>query len=182
MISPMIVYNFAFRKNIFSRDVYGTFFILKRQCASRYPRSASIEKHGEQPVIVVHEYDNVDIIGPPDTVSNLRPIIRRNLSNETPLQKKLREMQNTTQEWNQHFWSDHNTKFIKERQKYIDLRLKKGSENQLTAEEMSEFYKKFLDENWQTHVKYNFEWYKKNFTLLLFALQVTIENLTRKVL
>lgn len=46
---------------------------------------------------------------------------------------------------------------------------------------MSKFYKKFLDENWQSHVKYNLEWYKRNFTLLSVALQVSIEKLTQKI-
>ena len=30
-----------------------------------------------------------------------------------------------------------------------------GSKRQLTAEELSEFYKKFLDENYQAHKDYN---------------------------
>lgn len=34
---------------------------------------------------------------------------------------------------------------------------------------MSEFYKKFLDENWQTHFDYNKTWYKYNFEMLALA-------------
>lgn len=86
---------------------------MKRQATSKVLEKVFTEKNVEEPVIVINEYDNVDIIGPPDTVSNLRPIIRRNLVNGTPLQKKLCELQNTTQEWNQKFWSEHNTKFVK---------------------------------------------------------------------
>lgn len=37
----------------------------------------------------------------------------------------------------------------------------------MSADKMSEFYKKFLDENWQTHFTYNKQWYKLNFELLL---------------
>lgn len=64
------------------------------------------------PVICVTEEKNVDLIGPPDPVSKLRPIVRRIVANETVLQQKLRELQDETQEWNQKFWSEHNTKFI----------------------------------------------------------------------
>lgn len=53
------------------------------------------------------------MIGPPHPVSNLRPIIRYQPPNETLLQKKLRELQNETQLWNQTFWENHNSKFIK---------------------------------------------------------------------
>lgn len=49
----------------------------------------------------------------------------------------------------------------------------------LTADEMSEFYKRFLDDNWKIHVNYNFEWYKRNFELLFLALRVSLENVIR---
>lgn len=64
------------------------------------------------PIIAVTEKENVDMIGPPDPVSNLRPIVRKRLLHETRLQRQLRELQYKTQEWNQEFWSKHNTKFI----------------------------------------------------------------------
>lgn len=41
---------------------------------------------------------------------------------------------------------------------------------------MSEFYKKFLDDNWKIHLKYNFEWYKRNFELLFLTLRVNLED------
>lgn len=72
-----------------------------------------MEKALEDPVIVIDEQDDVDIIGPPDPVSNLRPIIRKRLLNETALQHKLRTLQDATQAWNQEFWARHNTNFIK---------------------------------------------------------------------
>lgn len=64
------------------------------------------------PIIAVTDKDNVDMIGPPDPISNLRPILRKVFSNESPSQRHLRELHHKTQEWNQKFWSDHNLKFI----------------------------------------------------------------------
>lgn len=130
----------------------------------------------EEPILVVTEKENVDIIGPPDPLSNLRPIMRKRLLHETRMQQELRKYQDQTQAWNQSFWSKHNHRFIKEKQEYVNARLAKCEGKQaLTADEMSEFYKKFLDDNWSIHVKYNFEWYKKNFTLLLMALRANVE-------
>lgn len=63
-------------------------------------------------MICVTDEKNVDLIGPPDPVSKLRPIVRRIVVNESALQQKLRELQDETQEWNQKFWSEHNTRFI----------------------------------------------------------------------
>ncbi|KAJ3642453.1 hypothetical protein Zmor_025241 [Zophobas morio] len=139
------------------------------------------EKYEEDPVIVMSEKNDVDIIGAPDSISNLRPIIRKKLGNETALQRQLREMQNATQEWNQEFWANHNANFIKERQRYINQRHKAGEKTPLSAEEMSEFYKSFLDKNWERHLKYNFEWYRKNFALLILAFRVGLEKNLLKV-
>jgi len=39
---------------------------------------------------------------------------------------------------------------------------------------MSVFYKAFLDKNWEVHLRYNAEWYRKNIGLVIFALQVKL--------
>lgn len=54
-----------------------------------------------------------DWIGPPDKYSNLRPIHFYIPENESPLEQKLRELRQETQEWNQQFWADQNLTFHK---------------------------------------------------------------------
>lgn len=66
---------------------------------------------------------------------------------------------------------------FQEKEEYI---LKNSKGQQLTAEEMSDFYKDFLDKNWKNHVNYNFSWYKKNFRILVLSLGVQIQNLFNK--
>lgn len=46
----------------------------------------------------------------------------------------------------------------------------------ISADKMSEFYKKFLDENWRSHTSYNREWYKKNFELLLLSFRCKFQT------
>lgn len=53
-----------------------------------------------------------DMIGPPDPVSNLRRIIFKQPSNETDIEKRYRELRGEVQEWNQKFWTQHNTRFF----------------------------------------------------------------------
>lgn len=53
-----------------------------------------------------------DYIGPPDKLSNLRPIVRHEPENETALQKKLRLARIEAEEWNQLFWAKHNQRFV----------------------------------------------------------------------
>ncbi|KAJ0180256.1 hypothetical protein K1T71_003660 [Dendrolimus kikuchii] len=119
-----------------------------------------------------------DMVGPPDPVSNLRRIVFREPSNETELEKKYRELRLEVQEWNQNFWTQHNLRFFNEREEYLKKHLPEGKQN-LTADEMSVFYKRFLDKNWKTHIQYNIDWYKKNITLLGLAMQVKIRKLCR---
>lgn len=85
----------------------------KRIASSRAPQAVLIEKIFEEPVIVTREEDDVDFIGPPDRLSNLRPVIRKIMKNETSLQQKFRETSDATQKWNHDFWAKHNTNFAK---------------------------------------------------------------------
>uniref|UniRef100_A0A8C0W3C7 Apoptogenic protein 1, mitochondrial n=1 Tax=Castor canadensis TaxID=51338 RepID=A0A8C0W3C7_CASCN len=65
-----------------------------------------------------------DWIGPPDKYSNLRPVHFYIPENESPLEQKLRELRQETQEWNQQFWANQNLTFIKEKEEFIHSRLK----------------------------------------------------------
>lgn len=67
---------------------------------------------------------------------------------------------------------------FQERESYLKNNLPEGKSN-LTADEMSVFYKAFLDKNWKAHINYNIEWYKKNVTLLGLAIRVKLQNLIR---
>ncbi|XP_066145986.1 COA8 family protein Y39B6A.34, mitochondrial [Euwallacea fornicatus] len=161
-------------------QVSTVFQISKRISSSRGPQAVLIEKILEEPAIVVQKQEDVDIIGPPDSLSNLRPIVRKIPKNETFVQKQFREAADATQKWNQEFWAKHNTNFIKEKEAYIK-RFTSAERPQLNADEMSEFYKDFLNKHWKTHVRYNFAWYRKNLALLLLALKVNIENLQNRI-
>ncbi|XP_053625929.1 COA8 family protein CBG23705, mitochondrial [Plodia interpunctella] len=119
-----------------------------------------------------------DMVGPPDPVSNLRRIIFRQPQNETTLEKRYREMRSEVQEWNQEFWSQHNSRFFQEREEFLKKNLPEGKQN-LSADEMSVFYKAFLDKNWNAHMAYNKEWYKRNVKLLALSIQVKIKKLLK---
>ncbi|XP_021257721.1 apoptogenic protein 1, mitochondrial isoform X2 [Numida meleagris] len=105
-----------------------------------------------------------DWIGPPDKRSNLRPVIFHVPSHESPLERRLRELREETQAWNQRFWARQNTAFQREKEEFIYSRLKaKGLETRdktgqkvtLNAEEMADFYKDFLRKNFRKHMHYN---------------------------
>ncbi|XP_054826705.1 cytochrome c oxidase assembly factor 8 isoform X2 [Eublepharis macularius] len=131
-----------------------------------------------------------DWIGPPDQYSNLRPVIFHIPKHESPLERRLRELRQETQAWNQQFWTNQNILFKKEKEEFVHSRLKtkglelrdeQGQKAMLDAEEMAEFYKVFLSKNFKKHQHYNRDWYKRNFTITFIMGQVAFERAWRKL-
>ncbi|KAF5926479.1 hypothetical protein HPG69_018382 [Diceros bicornis minor] len=185
-----------------------------------------------------------DWIGPPDKYSNLRPVHFYIPENESPLEQKLRELRQETQEWNQQFWANQNLTFRKvssgfsgsqltllsgsqlstvlavptcEASGYVDpihricksiglfgqdtkldrqlkvaprpvlrtlgflLFRTRGHKATLNAEEMADFYKEFLSKNFQKHMYYNRDWYKRNFAITYFMGKVALERIWNKL-
>ncbi|EHB01384.1 hypothetical protein GW7_18868, partial [Heterocephalus glaber] len=131
-----------------------------------------------------------DWIGPPDRHSNLRPVHFYIPENESSLEQKLRELRQETQEWNQQFWSNQNLTFSKEKEDFIHSRLQarglglaveSGQKTTLSAEEMADFYKEFLSKNFQKHMYYNRDWYRRNFAITFFMGRVALERMWNKL-
>ena len=61
----------------------------------------------------------------------------------------------------------------------LERRNQDGTVRQLTAEEISEFYKKFLNDNYVSLRDFNREWYKRNLSLLWPALRVKVKRFLR---
>uniref|UniRef100_V9L5I4 Apoptogenic protein 1, mitochondrial n=1 Tax=Callorhinchus milii TaxID=7868 RepID=V9L5I4_CALMI len=150
------------------------------------PREADEKVSSFKPPVDSH----FDWIGPPDRVSNLRPIKFYVPKNETKLEQRLRKMRQETQYWNQHFWSNQNLTFNKEKDQFVQSRLQAkgmelrdedGRKNTLGAEEMAEFYKNFLSKNHKKHENYNKEWYRRNFTITWWMGQVFLQRAWRKL-
>ncbi|XP_025993995.1 COA8 family protein CG14806, mitochondrial [Solenopsis invicta] len=128
-------------------------------------KTAKLENNHELP----------DVIGPPDPVSNLRPVVFAGSTNETYFEKKYRKLRKETQQWNQIFWYKHNTSFIKERKQFQQMSKAQGK-IALTADDMSIFYKEFLDKNWHSHFNYNIAWYKSNIKILFFGIAAKLSR------
>ncbi|XP_074548439.1 cytochrome c oxidase assembly factor 8 [Halichoeres trimaculatus] len=131
-----------------------------------------------------------DWIGPPNPLSNLRPIVYHIPENETELEKRLRHLRQETEDWNHNFWTKQNITFSKEKEAFIiselkskglTLRDEQGRRRALSSEEMAEFYKSFLDKNRTRHAQYNNEWYRRNFTITLLMARVALTNIWKTV-
>ncbi|KAF3845095.1 hypothetical protein F7725_008258 [Dissostichus mawsoni] len=131
-----------------------------------------------------------DWIGPPNPLSNLRPIVYHIPENESDLQKRLRHLRQETEDWNHDFWTKQNISFTKEKEEFIISQLKakgltprdeEGRRRSLDSEVMAVFYKGFLDTNRVRHSSYNNEWYRRNFTITMLMARVALRNIWRTV-
>jgi apoptogenic protein 1 len=76
--------------------------------------------------------------------------------------------------------------FFQSREKFVDKLLKERyphevNKKTISTEEMSEFYKNFLDSQWSAHLSYNIEWQKRNFRIVALSFAVAVENLLRRI-
>ncbi|XP_056616689.1 cytochrome c oxidase assembly factor 8 [Triplophysa dalaica] len=164
---------------------------LRSQCRGHRQRSSQAAKHetrAERSGFIPAATSKYDWIGPPDSLSNLRPIIYHIPENETPLERKLRHLRQETEDWNHIFWANQNITFIKEKEECVQSQLKAkglserdeaGRKRTLSSEEMAVFYKYFLDKNIKRHTIYNREWYRRNFTITLLMARVAVHNIWR---
>uniref|UniRef100_A0A8C7YIZ6 Cytochrome c oxidase assembly factor 8 n=1 Tax=Oryzias sinensis TaxID=183150 RepID=A0A8C7YIZ6_9TELE len=129
-----------------------------------------------------------DWIGPPNPLSNLRPIIYRIPEEESELEKRLRNLRQETEDWNHKFWTQQNLNFSEEKEAFVvsqlagkglTLRDVDGRRRSLSSEEMAVFYKSFLDKNRKHHASYNKEWYRRNFTITWLMGRVVLSSVWR---
>jgi len=128
------------------------------------------------------DFSQDDLIGPPDSVSNIRPLIIQTRSGETPLQRRYRELQLETAEFNHRFWTEHNNQFKQEKEAFVERYSKEKypletNKKNLSADEMSEFYKSFLDRKLADHSTYNLQWQIRNFKIVCLSIAVSLEKL-----
>lgn len=69
---------------------------------------------------------------------------------------------------------------FQEREDFIKLHKISGTD-EISADQMSVFYKSFLDKNRRIHLMYNISWYLKNFEMLTLAFAVEVEKLLSRL-
>lgn len=137
--------------------------------------------------------EKYDLIGPADKISNLRPVRSFIPENESQVEKDYRLLKDNIFEFNQQYWTQQNLKFIESRKKFIEKHridqkiLNKNKLEQLEIndpnnDQMNEFYKEFLNENYFNHYEYNRLWFRKNLSLLWPACKVVMHRFRQKIL
>ncbi len=145
---------------------------------------------------------NVDLIGPADKISNIRQYRFYIPENESKCEYDYRIMREKVLAWNQEYWTQSNLNFIQSKRTFIEnietakrLEQRLGMTNhsptrninaKLNEEinesaEMTEFYRKFLNDNYHNHYEYNKKWFKLNLQLLWPATKVYFYRLNKRL-
>ncbi|XP_071795917.1 COA8 family protein CBG23705, mitochondrial-like [Asterias amurensis] len=168
--------------------------MMSRQLATAQNQNQNKEKNVEsQSTTYLSEPPSKpdrDWIGPVDKRSNLRQIRFTERDNETETERAYREMREEIYVWNHTFWARHNQNFIEAKEHFVKEVLESkegglldedGARRVLSADEMAEFYKEFLQENQQILKQYNRDWYRRNTALLWPAFKVALQRQFRKL-
>ncbi|XP_014664095.1 PREDICTED: APOPT family protein Y39B6A.34, mitochondrial-like [Priapulus caudatus] len=151
------------------------------QCVRQFAAPSAVQSthpHAGEPDECVMKSD---WIGPPHNVSHLRLVKFNAPADESSREKAFRLKRQDTQEWCHRYWSAHNRNFALSKKAFLAEKMENMSATAditeaLSADEMAEFYKKYLDDNKEAHMQFNREWYRRQVALLWPALCVTIER------
>lgn len=166
-------------------------FTFRRPCSSKQSQTQTQRDNlPKRSAIRPAASTTHDWIGPPNPLSNLRPIVYRVPEDESELERRLRHLRQETEDWNHEFWTKQNISFTKKKEAFIISQLKSkgltlhddnGRRRHLNSEEMAVFYKSFLDQNRTRHATYNKEWYRRNFSITLLMARVALNNMWKSV-
>ncbi|KAL9954714.1 hypothetical protein ACROYT_G042285 [Oculina patagonica] len=125
-----------------------------------------------------------NLVGPRDYKSNIRKIVYAKSKDETNTEKYFREQQQELNTWHQDFWERQNEKFSKSKKAFLQLRPRnlENDTNKELADDLSKFYKNFLDGHYKVHSQYLRAWYRRNFHLLWTGLQASTSRFLSKII
>ncbi|CAL8273992.1 unnamed protein product [Merluccius merluccius] len=96
---------------------------MGRGCSS-HKHTAGQDQHAKSSAFKPAADSTHDWIGPPNKLSNIRPITYHVPPEETALERRLRMLRQQTETWNHEFWAHQNVTFSKEKEEFISSQLK----------------------------------------------------------
>ncbi|KAF9439343.1 hypothetical protein BGZ76_000004 [Entomortierella beljakovae] len=120
------------------------------------------------------------LVGNPHPVSNLRPVKYPIPENESLEDREFRERRERVDAFNQNFWVSNNNLFNKAKAEYEEKILSQNGGQPVTTEELSVFYKDFLDKAYVRQMNYNRQWWIENVGLLLPAAKAAVRKWTSR--
>ncbi|KDQ60777.1 hypothetical protein JAAARDRAFT_31755 [Jaapia argillacea MUCL 33604] len=138
------------------------------------------------------------LVGPPDPISHLRPVIYDDQPLTTPVDTRhpysLREFAEQTHDdelhfklhrqqtdvFNHRYWTDSNTRFEAAKQTVLDS-LPSACTPKDRELALSEFYKQWLSQEGQRAADYSTEWRRRNFEGIKLAARVEYQRMQARI-
>ncbi|VDK21912.1 unnamed protein product [Anisakis simplex] len=106
----------------------------------------------------------------------------RHAPNETPTERLYRHEREALNQWNSSFWTEHNVLYEKRKADFIAKKKNEiGQLEHINANDLSQFYREFLNERKVALRTYNKIWYKRNLALIWPALKVNLIRFARLI-
>lgn len=104
----------------------------------------------------------------------------RRVDNESELERQYRLAREELNQWNSDFWAEHNQLFDRQKSDFVERKQQElGRLEHVSANELSEFYRDFLNDRHVAMMAYNKEWYRRNLQLIWPALKVNVVRFFR---
>ncbi|KAF9930302.1 hypothetical protein FBU30_000648 [Linnemannia zychae] len=120
------------------------------------------------------------LVGNPHPVSNLRPVLYPIPPNESEEDRLFRERRERVDLFNQDFWVNNNNMFNKAKAEYEEKIRAQNGNQPVTTDELSVFYKDFLDKAYERQLNYNRQWWIENIGLLFPAAKAAFRKWTSR--
>lgn len=107
------------------------------------------------------------IVGKPQILSRLRYVNIVERPDETNEEKAYRAQYEDLQNWNNKYWAENNELFNQSKANYVKEHFGDIAEEEaLSHDKLALFYREFLEQNRDKHVRYNRIWYRNHIALL----------------
>ncbi|KAF9900849.1 hypothetical protein EC991_006795 [Linnemannia zychae] len=123
---------------------------------------------------------NKFLVGNPHPVSNLRPVLYPIPANESKEDRLFRKQRERVDAFNQNFWVNNNAMFNKAKAEYEEKIRAQNGNQPVTTDELSVFYKDFLDKAYERQLNYNRQWWIENISLLVPAAKAAVRRWTSR--
>lgn len=118
------------------------------------------------------------IVSKPQLLSRLRYVEVIKRQDETDAERDYRLHYESIQNWNNKYWAENNELFNRSKADYIKRNFGNINEQEaLSHDQLSDFYRDFLEESRDRHVEYNRIWYGNHLSLLHSSINAKLSRL-----
>ncbi|KAJ2298310.1 hypothetical protein IWW55_004507 [Coemansia sp. RSA 2706] len=118
------------------------------------------------------------LVGPPHTISNIRPVKFHVPADETAAERQYRELREHAAQRDHEFWLDNNTRFEQGKQDFERRMLDEAGE--CTADDLARYFKQYQEESYGRHLAYNRSVWRRNVQMVWPGVKAWAQEVRRR--